>query len=809
MGTTKFVAVVASLQGNDSDPSPTTGPTYSTQWLAGCGEYVKEYWSNMSGGREQITWAVHAPVRLPLARAQVPDASGTVQAVRDAAQRDGVPFAADEHLVVFKDWVDTGTGVTGTDPTVVAFNLTVNIILHEMGHFLIARNKQATGHAGVFTNNINLDYSDPSCIMGGAGWTVTATAAFPGGPAFTDPQHSKKNAGTYVQAGPGMSPPLATRAGWLEPVSSAAVTDVSKSLPATVELAPWAGSPAPNYQGLPVAVVAHNLAPGGDPVYISLRSPLSPWDQGFKPPAGHPTGTARLFAQESAPKGAVYRLADCAAVEKSWMRLGRAPLRVEALHGSGPRQASIRVSLDPWRGWTSLDSPPLDWASQLAAVTRGGTTDLFLIGSSGAVYTSRYSGGLWYQWAALTGRTFSPDAGMAVTSTSPDTMDLFVQDEGSVYIRHYTDGDSWEPAWRLLPWAQGELDERSRLAATATGPDRIELFASDRDGVVQHATLNHAGAVEAAEGLPRLPRARALAAESLDGEDLQVHAITEGPFDGRLMSIEGRGRAWPPGWQVNQLPPDATPGLDAGVAAVRVRPGSADALVAARSPVLRFYESGAWQPATERVDGVTATKLSTVAVVDRPSDMLLAFVVGEKRDDSGVARPSIFTATRSFDPEAEIADTQVVRQYTGSLVTLDGRMVTVSDDDAVFAPKTLMTTTGQEFIGPRERFTVLEIKDYNDGWGLKTITAFQAHNGLFVSAVNGGGGLLMATSSQRGPWETFITGPLASPQQSSWIQTTSGKKWSVEPGGGEYLTADRDKVGEWETFFLVGKPPTI
>ncbi|TIC89113.1 hypothetical protein E8D34_00995 [Nocardioides sp. GY 10113] len=798
---TKFVAVVASVKD-----LVRTGPTLDLAWLTACGAYVEQYWSDASGGRESVAWSVHAPVRLVVAGGTPPTSSQTVALVRQQAAADGLPFADDEHLVVFKDWPDPGTGQTATDPTVVALNFSVNIVLHEMGHFFQTRHAGLTGHAGRYSNFTNLDYTDLSCLMGGPGWLVDASVALPTGPTFSDPAGSTRTPPAYTLAGPGMSPPMTERAGWLDPTDATVVADVTGGLPAQLTLAPWAGSPRPGHQGPQVAVVARGLAPGGDPVWIALRSPASRWDRGYPTPDGGSPGDAFLIATEAAPRGATYLLSSCPATPRSWMRLGRAPLRVTAEDGSGPREARVTITLDPWRGWTPLAAPDLDAASQLAAVGRDGGIDLFVIGRSGTVHTCRYDGGVWEAWRALGGRTFAPDAGLAVASPTPTTQQVFAVGGGAVQVRRFADG-AWGPAWDPLDDVAVEVDGRSRLAAAATGADRIELFVSDREGLVRQFTLDAAGHVVDADTLPPVARARALAAEPLDGSDVQVHAVTEGADDARLLSIEGHLGAWPP-WQINRIPLADTPGPDAGVAAVAGRPGAATALVGGGAPLVRFFEAGSWKPETEAVDGLRATSRSAVAAAALSLDTLVAFTVGERPDAHGRPAPTLLTATRSFDPEVTAASTQAQRQYVGSLITLDGRMVTVNDDDAVVLPGALRTTGAEEFIGPRERFTVLELEDVMDGNGEKVLVALRAANGLFVSAAGGGGGALTASATQRGPWETFILGTMADPGRHAWVSTLTGRLWSVEPGGGEFLTADRTVAGEWETFFVVGRPST-
>ena len=283
---------------------------------------------------------------------------------------------------------------------------------------------------------------------------------------------------------------------------------------------------------------------------------------------------------------------------------------------------------------------------------------------------------------------------------------------------------------------------------------------------------------------------------------MQVHAVAEGPDDARLWSIEGHLDAWPP-WQIDRLPSERKPGEDAGVAAAKERPGSAIALVGGATPLARFFESGSWKSDTETVDGVRATKLSSIAAAALSPETLIAFTIGEGRDERA-GLPTIYKATRSFDPELVNADAHAKREYVGTLVTLDGRMVTVNDDDAFPLPSALKTTQGQQFIGPHERFTVVELNDIDDGNGVKCLAAFRAHNGQFVSADRGGDRFLAATRSQRGPWETFILYDMADPGQHSWISTLTGRMWSVEPGGNEFLIANRSEAREWETVFVVG-----
>ena len=53
MATTKFVAVLAQLK-NEASP----GPGFTTGWLDQLGAVVRQYWLDMSGGRQDIAWSV-------------------------------------------------------------------------------------------------------------------------------------------------------------------------------------------------------------------------------------------------------------------------------------------------------------------------------------------------------------------------------------------------------------------------------------------------------------------------------------------------------------------------------------------------------------------------------------------------------------------------------------------------------------------------------------------------------------------------------------------------------------------------------
>ena len=133
---------------------------------------------------------------------------------RDQAASDGTPFAADDHLLVIRDWTAPGVGATATDPTVVGTKLTPSLICHEMGHFFQRQNHQPGGHASVFNGWISLDYVDGGCVMGGEGPTKFTFSAVP--PPILN---------AHNVAGPAMSPAMVDLCGWLDKGNPGAVLD--------------------------------------------------------------------------------------------------------------------------------------------------------------------------------------------------------------------------------------------------------------------------------------------------------------------------------------------------------------------------------------------------------------------------------------------------------------------------------------------------------------------------------------------------------------------------------------------------------
>jgi hypothetical protein len=271
----KFRLAEVRVTPPEGDPAvPLPGPSFSSDWLAAAGRTIAQYWLDMSGGREAVQWFLHPLVQLPLGQAEKDALTQLelIQAVKEAAAADGLPFADDEHVILLMNDPSSSFGVTPTvEPIVAAKDLDPSMLMHEMGHAFQRLAGNPGGHASTPTPFSMVEYNDPTCVMGfepnekgGGRW------------AFKDPMFDLTRLGmptdsTHSDVGPGMCPPMTARCGWLEEGNPAAVQNVTASLPAVRVLTPWIGAPPPGYAGtFPSVLTVDGHAPGGDRVYLSV-----------------------------------------------------------------------------------------------------------------------------------------------------------------------------------------------------------------------------------------------------------------------------------------------------------------------------------------------------------------------------------------------------------------------------------------------------------------------------------------------------------------------------------------------------------
>ena len=113
----------------------------------------------------------------------------------------------------------------------------------------------------------------------------------------------------------------------------------------------------------------------------------------------------------------------------------------------------------------------------------------------------------------------------------------------------------------------------------------------------------------------------------------------------------------------------------------------------------------------------------------------------------------------------------------------------------------------RDVAGPWETFH-LDLIDGGLADGVRL--RIRANNDQYVQAVNHGGGDVDAASNKAGAWETFTlhriagAGPIAAGDAIA-IATDDGHYVSAENGGGGVLVADRTAIGPWETFAFNGE----
>jgi hypothetical protein len=89
---------------------------------------------------------------------------------------------------------------------------------------------------------------------------------------------------------------------------------------------------------------------------------------------------------------------------------------------------------------------------------------------------------------------------------------------------------------------------------------------------------------------------------------------------------------------------------------------------------------------------------------------------------------------------------------------------------------------------------------------IRTI-ALRAHSGKYVSAVNGGGDLLLANKDEVGAFEIFSLIPVGLQEGNIVIRTSNGYFFSAPEGGGTSLRADKTYIGSDELFQIIALYP--
>jgi hypothetical protein len=215
-------------------------------------EGVAAFVRRMSGGRRYLDWEAFGPVELMTAqeKAELIAQGKLSEGTREAARNKGIPVDSFDHWIWMTDEGLSNAGSTsGEDSFMGAKDFTVSVATHELVHAL-----GVDGHADARTPN---DYGDGYCIMGVYQRScINPRLATPNAPPNLTPI-----------AGPGLSAPLAHRAGWL---------DLARN---TVALTPGVGTRFDLYanQGAPTADDDRTVAAVAGPRPTTPEDPGQVW----------------------------------------------------------------------------------------------------------------------------------------------------------------------------------------------------------------------------------------------------------------------------------------------------------------------------------------------------------------------------------------------------------------------------------------------------------------------------------------------------------------------------------------------------
>jgi len=822
---TKFVVVEVQATGSALIAAqPANG---DPAWLDRLLDRVVDYLAESSGGRERMTWRYPSQPGLlfsnhlvtldlsDLANVSKLTAAQLVTRTRNALIASGSVLQPDEHLLVLKNFSPpVWAGSTESDPTVSVDNLNPNVVCHEIGHLLQRLHSGTSQHACTIAEEVVDQYLDATCVMGGQAnyrhEDATVRALLP--PELPDPP------GRYdCFVPPWVNPPMANMCGWFANRSAATLRDITGGFGSVFTLAPWRGSPAPGYEGPPVALVADGVAPGGHRVYVTWRI-ADRWDAGF-PRADTiavyeevPSGPSLLLA-EFEPVIGTSRLVDRCGLVITPVRLTRV---------ADHELVELRIERELWLPDDILQGATFDPASRIAALARSDLMEVFVVSPDPAdrrVREKLFLANMWQPgWITLDGPVASgPRAGLAVTSRTPDTITLFVTGEadganGAQIRMRELAGQAWGP-WETI--GVGGLTASSQLAAAALDADRIALFAVDRGGRVLHTTLDRGRPTSWtplpawADGGHRQLFFGSIAAQVAEDGQVTVHAVAVEAADeqGRRTPLPATTlwaydlrRRYDGVWREHGTGGDPSLQVSSGqgVAVARTT-GPLHEVVAAHDPLLVHTfdtdsATGTWNRiAPDRPPGQPSPvgADACVAAVSRDRRSLDIFFV----DIAGAVRHKL----RRNNPDLPAANVQVDAERR-VCIRLEGTGLHVSAVGGGGGGVRADRVTVLEW----ERFILQEFATQTVDGGSDPLPVFalRAHNGQYLCAEQQGGGGMHLTADRWavGDWERFRFEKVGGENWVGGIQTQRGWYWCAEDGGGSGVAPNRSAIGPWETF---------
>jgi hypothetical protein len=441
---------------------------FDRPWVHGLVAHMAEYYSDQSGGRENMEFRVLDWFELPQTSQEWNDLGfGAGPVVRPIVEEGlDVDLSDYDHFALVIDKFDAASAaVSPIHPTYVhvgAQSLDPALLAHECGHFFGA------GHANLDTPMGPSEYDNQFCIMGreGAKYSfVHAPLNRPRPDGTVDTSHS--------DTGPGMIAPSLRACGWLDLAHHA--VDLSAPLSqglhrATVELAPLRGAPVLGSSGLPVCAFADGIVPE-QRLLIEYRV-RDEFDAGIPP-----QGTGWVVAHLTGPE------------DRSWVSLQIGALAATPGAFIVTSKGALQISIDAASSTSvtltaEVMSPvPVDRAAPAVTSWASERIDIFARGLDNAAFHKAWAQG-WLPspdgWDALGGGFVGS---LAAESWGPDRVDVFGigLDKG---IWHKAWADGWSPS--QVGWEPLGGGFTSAPTVASWGPERLDIFALGLDQAIWH-----------------------------------------------------------------------------------------------------------------------------------------------------------------------------------------------------------------------------------------------------------------------------------------------------------------------------------
>jgi len=146
---------------------------------------------------------------------------------------------------------------------------------------------------------------------------------------------------------------------------------------------------------------------------------------------------------------------------------------------------------DGWHAWRAIGNVRVPQGAAVHAVSRStDKLDVFVTDVNGAIQTASWEPAFtdgWHGWHSINGGRATPGAPVTCVSRSVDKLDIVVvgTDE-RVYTAAWEPAfnDGWHGFWRI---GSIRVPQGAPVHAVSRGPNKLDIFAADKNGVIQTA----------------------------------------------------------------------------------------------------------------------------------------------------------------------------------------------------------------------------------------------------------------------------------------------------------------------------------